>query len=418
MGFLRLPPSVGRRLSATPVWCLGLIALALPVISAAEQLTESISLQLGLNQQDFIQLLNSRVDAAQGNLVTKQTWLNPEFQLSHEEAGDETEISMWLYQRLDLSGHRRLNSDAARMELGVAQANNEAQRIQRGAEIRQHLYQVLFQQEQQQTFSHWVVKFTEVEAIMKKREAAGDVSGYDRRRISREKVAILSRKRQSAAQFEATWQYLLGMIDPENSRTFNTVTGQLIPEELRPLSSLLESLARQPRLLQQERQAEASRLTARAVTHSRIPDVTIGVGHKRVHTSDGTDSGLMLSASIPLPLFDQKQGARQQASAKARQAESEYQLVLQQTRAKIRALWHKANQLRNNAQLFSEQSVAASYELVRIAEASYHANEIGVLELIDAYYSALEAETTALQLALEARLIRIDLDEMTEGVIQ
>ncbi len=253
---------------------------------------------------------------------------------------------------------------------------------------------------------------------MDKREAAGDLSGYDRRRISRERVAIVSRQRRSAAQLEAAWQQLLGMIDPDKSRELDTVKGQLIPVALQPLSSLLERLAQHPRLLQRKRQAEASRLTARAVTRSRIPEITVGLGHKRIDTSNGSDSGLMLSASLPLPLFDRKQGPRQQAHAEARQAESEYQLMMQKAQANVRALWHKTAQLRNNARLFSEQSLAASYELVRIAESAYHANEIGVLELIDAYRSALEAETTALQLALEARLVRIELDEITQGVMQ
>ncbi len=414
MDFLQLRPSAGRG----GLWPLGLIVLALPILAAAKPLTESVSLQLGLNQPDFIQLLDSRMDAAQGNLVTRETWINPEFQLSREEAGDETETGVWLYQRLDLSGQRRLNRDAARVGLGVAQANNEAQRIRRAAEIRQHFYRVLFHQEQQRVFTHWVAKFSGVEAAMEKREAAGDLSGYDRRRISRERVATLSRQRQSAAQLEAARQQLLGMISLESARIFSAVEGQLIPAELPPLPTVLENLAQHPGLVQRQRQAKASRLTARAVARSRIPEITVGLGHKRLYAPGSSDSGLMLSASIPLPLFDRKQGVRQQAGAEARRAESEYQLVLRQAQARVRAAWHKAGQLRDNARLFSVQSVAASYELVRIAEASYHASEIGVLELIDAYRSALEAEITALQLALEARLIRIELDEMTEGVMQ
>ncbi|VAX10330.1 hypothetical protein MNBD_GAMMA26-1500 [hydrothermal vent metagenome] len=405
MYFPKLPPSVG---------CLGLMALALSAVVDAAPLTEAHSLQLGLNQPDFIRLLDSRVDAAQGNLVTRQTWVNPELQVSREEAGDETETSLWLHQRLNLSGQRRLNRDAARMGLGVAEANNEARRIQRSSEVRQYFYQALFRQEQQRLFSHWVAKFSAVEVAMEKREAAGDLSGYDRRRISREKVTTLSRQRQSAAQLEAAWQQLLGMTGLEGNQGFDVVEGRLIPAELQPLPTLLESLAQHPWLVQRQRQAEASRLTARAVARSRMPEITVGLGHKNVDASNGSDSGLMLSASIPLPLFDRRQGAHQQAGAEARQAESEYQLMRQRTRANLRALWHKADQLTDNARLFSEQSLATSYELVHIAETSYHANEIGVLELVDAYRSALEAEITALQLALEARLVRIELDEIIQ----
>lgn len=420
MDFLQSGPFVRRcaiRIAA-PVWYFSLMVWMVPPLAGAAPLTEARSLELGLNQEDFIQLLDSRVEAAQGNLIAKKTWVNPLFQFSREKSGDETETSLWLYQRLDISGRYRLDRDAARIGLSIAEANNKVQRIQRGAEIQRYFYQVLFHQEQQRFFSHWVTKFSAVEAAMEKREAAGDVSGYDRRRISREKVAILARQRRNAAQLEAAWQHLRGFTRAANSPAFDTVAGQLIPTELLPLPVVLEKVQQHPVLVQQQRQVQAARLMARAVARSRIPEITVGLGQKSVDAPGGSDSGLMLSVSLPLPLFDRRQGARQQADAEARRVGSEYQLQLGKALANTRALWHKAGQLRDNTQLFSEQSVAASYQLVRIAETAYHASEIGVLELIDAYRSALEAETSALQLALEARLTRIALDEMTEGILQ
>ncbi len=418
MDFLRSRPSAGRGASTASVRCLGLAALALPVLAGAEPLSEPLGIELGLNQPEFVRLLGSRVEAARGNLVARQTWINPAIQLSREEAGNETETSVWLHQRLDLSGQRGLERDAARMGLGVAEASSETQRIQRAAEIRRRFYRVLFHQQQRRTLAHWVARFSAVERVMESREAAGDVSGYDRRRISRERVAIVARQRRGGAQLEAAWQQLRGIIGFERSREFDAVEGRLLPDDLPPLAALLESLVQQPALVQRKHRAELMRLTAGAVMRSRIPEVTVGLGHKSVDAPNGNDSGLMLSASLPLPLFDRKQGKLQQATAEAHQAESEYRLMTQEIQADVRALWHKAGQLRDNARLFAEQSVTTSYELVRIAESSYHAGEIGVLELIDAYRSALEAEITVLQLALEARLVRIDLDEMTEGVMQ
>lgn len=406
MNFLRIRPSVG------------LIVWALPALAAVAPLTEGHSLQLGLNQSAFVGLLDARVDAAQGRLLARETWVNPVIELSRAELDEETETSLWLRQELDFSGQRGLNRDAARTGLAIAEAHNQAQRIQRSAEISRHFYQLLFQHQKQQFFEHWSQKFSSVEAAMKKREAAGDVSGYDRRRISREKVAIRSLQRQSEAQQAADWQQLRGMTGLNSSQEFNTVEGQLIPEALAALTAGQGKIVQPPALLQQQRQAEAFRLTARAVARSHIPPVTLGLGIKRIDAPQGSDSGLMLSASVPLPFFDRKQGARQQAMAKATRAEGEYQLARQVSDATVRGLWQKAGLLRANAKRFSEQSVAASYELVGIAEASYRANEIGVLELIDAYRSALEAETTALELALEARLIRIELDEKTAGVYQ
>ena len=404
MDYLRLHPAMGFMLCS------------LPALACTAPLSEEHSLRLGLDQAEFSRLLEAREDAAQGQLLTSKTWVNPVLELSREAVGNETEINLWLYQDLDLSGRRRFKRDAAQAGLGVAEAHNQAQRIQRAAGIRRQFFQLLFQQRRQRLLTDWVEKFSAVETAVEQREAAGDVSGYDRRRISRERVQMLSLQRRSAARLEAAWQQLRGIIDPPNSRGFDTAEGRLLPAALPPLPAVLDGLAQQPALLRQQRQADVSRLQARAVARGSIPEIAIGVGVKRVSMPGASDSGLMLGIAMELPLFDRKQGAHQRANAEAIQAQSEYLLAQQRARGEARALWHEAEQLRVNAQLFADQSVAASHELVRIAETSYRGNEIGVLELIDAYRSALEAEISALDLALEARLVRIDLDEISTGV--
>jgi len=393
----------------------GLLVFTLPFLCNAEPLTEEKSLELGLNQTDFVNLLESRVDTARGALETTKTWANPEFEYTHEELGEETETNIWLRQRFDVSGRRGFSRDAAQADINVAKAGNEKQRVKRSFIIRQYFFQALYYQQQRQLFEYWVKKYTKVEGAMRKREEAGDVSGYDRLRISREKISLLAQQRHNQASYQAVWQKLIGIIGVKDGHTFSEVQGEIAPDELPTISTVLEGLSQQPILVQLQHQAEAARLAIRAADRSKIPEITLGVGHKSVDGPIVDESGLMLTASIPIPLIDRKQGARLSASSKARKAESEYQIVLNQMNAEVRGLWQQANQLAENAQLFREQSVNASFELVRIAETAYESNEIGVLELIDAYHSALEAEMMARQLALEARLTRIELDKVFKG---
>ena len=65
------------------------------------------------------------------------------------------------------------------------------------------------------------------------------------------------------------------------------------------------------------------------------------------------------------------------------------------------------------AERYRREAVAPSADLVRIAEAAYRAGESTVLELLDAYKGALEAETMALDLEGKARDARIELDQLT-----
>ena len=207
MKFLRLRAGVGVCGCGINYRCKTLLflTLALPGMCIAEPLTEAQSLQLGLNQPDFVTVLESRVEAAQGALLTTKTWANPEFEFTREKLGEETEINAWLRQRFDVSGRRGFSRDAAQAHIEETRADNNNQRVNRATDIRQHFYQALYFQQQQQLLSRWVEKFTTVEAAMRKREEAGDVSGYDRRRISREKISVLARERHNQASYQAAW---------------------------------------------------------------------------------------------------------------------------------------------------------------------------------------------------------------------
>lgn len=81
--------------------------------------------------------------------------------------------------------------------------------------------------------------------------------------------------------------------------------------------------------------------------------------------------------------------------------------------AELRGAWHQAGALRQAAEDFRRESLPASRDLSRIAEAAYRAGEASLLELLDAYRAELDAETTELDLALRARLARIELDHLS-----
>jgi cobalt-zinc-cadmium efflux system outer membrane protein len=391
--------------------------LASPVRGEALPLTEQQSLGLGLNRSEVLASQSSRVEQARGELTRRETWTNPELELSRENLGDETEISVWLRQELDISGRRALRRDAARAGLRAVQAQTANARNQRSAEIRRQFFQTLYQQRRQELLERWVEKYSEVEAAMLKREAAGDVSGYDRRRISRERISLLSRQRESRATYRAHRQQLAGLLGLADAEAFGPLQGVLIPTEPPPLDEILQALQGQPKLLQLQHRIRAKRLVSDALGRGYIPDLTLGLGHKRHQVLGESDSGMMLSASLSLPLFDRRQGERQQVLGELEELESEVRLTRSRLQGQTRSLWQLVRELADNARQFREQSLAASYELVRIAQTAYRNNELGVLELIDAYRSALDADLEALQLALEARDKRIELDRLSGEVL-
>ena len=144
-----------------------------------------------------------------------------------------------------------------------------------------------------------------------------------------------------------------------------------------------------------------------------MPDMTLGLGHKRIDEFNRDDSGVVLALSFAIPLFDRGQAGEQRARAQANILRAEYALKLARSETELTGMWQQTETLRTAAAEFRRESLAASRELTRIAEAAYRVGEGGVLELLDAYRAELEAETTAIELELRARLARIELDALS-----
>ena len=402
---------------------LGLLRLSLlfvmtPFVANGQTLNEVESVSLGLQQSNFIEIQASRRDLAHADLVSAETWLNPEISISHEKSAGDTEINIWLQQTFDFSKQRQYSKETALVYLEAVESDNAFAQLELTTQIRRHFYRVLYLQEKTKLFNHWIEKFTDVDEAMKIREAAGDISGYDRMRMSRERMHLETQLRQIEAELAEAKALLIGTVDPSRQLQVNAFVGRLVPENHPSLEEVISVQAKHPELLSLKSASEAATISVRAAKRSHYPEVTLAIGQKILDDQQGRDAEFMFSASLPLPLFDRKQGEKQRAFAFAKKVENQYQRSLQENHTATRALWIKAKQLRESAVDYKKQSIATSYTLVQIAENAYHAGETSVVELIDSYRSTMGADLTALGLDYEARQARIELDSLSGHAIQ
>ena len=91
-------------------------------------------------------------------------------------------------------------------------------------------------------------------------------------------------------------------------------------------------------------------------------------------------------------------------------------LLVTRGRAQVGGLAEEARELRNAARLFREQALPTSERLTATAEAAYRAGEVVILELLDAYRTALDAEVEAAELEQRAREAEIELTRALGGI--
>lgn len=391
----------------------GCLALPAHPPSAAEALTEQDAVRRALARPAFQDVLQGSVDAAQADATESGLWPNPSLDYERERTGsaggDVTEQKAHLSQAFDVGGKRALRREAAERRLDAARQDGVASRVALAAEVRHAFHDVLFVTRRIAVLRDWQDTLARAEDTLSRLQRGGEVSGYDRRRIARERLAAQAKLADAQAEAERAGERLRALTA---TPTDLAPAGDLLPAEPPPLETLLAQVTARGDLQALAARAQAFGAERKAADRAWIPDVTLGAGVKRVEEPGRSDSGVLLSVAVPIPLFERGQAAVQRASAQARALQGEHLLALARAEGEVRGVWRQARALRAAAVQFLDASLPASHELARIAEAAYRGGETGILELLDAYRSRLDAETEALELETKARRARIELDAL------
>lgn len=379
-------------------------------------LTEHEAIASALLRPAWIEAETGRIAVAESIVTETGLMPNPVFSFSRDRlgmaGGDITERSVQISQTFDFSGRRSLRLDAADMRLNAEKLDGRIRRLTLVAEVRQVFAETLYRNQIQSALKLWLTRIENVSKVTAQLAKAGEVSGYDRRRIERE--AQTTRARLSVAQADAARsRESLAELTGKKPDEITHLFGNLLPDVTPSLDVLQEKLRERPDLKSLVAQTEAFEREHQAAQRGWIPDLTVGIGQKTLEEPTRRGSGAIIGVSFSIPLFDRSQAAQQRSQAKAQIIRSEQVLVLHKAQAQLRGAWRQADELHNAVLAYRHEVLNGTQNLSEIAEAAYRSGEAGLLELLDAYRSELDFSTTELDLALRARLAHIDLETLS-----
>ncbi len=376
-------------------------------------LNEADAVRLGLARDDLAELERGALGAAEAEALAAGQPPNPVLSYDYDRTGglsDSVEHNLMLSQTFDPAGRRDFRRQAAERRLAAVGANNAGRRAGIAAEIRREFHAALYRQAVARASETWLQRFTRIEALVARLARSGEASGYDRRRLARERVASEARLAGERAELELALSRLGSLIGKPG---LAAVAGDLLPPPLPDLAIALGSLEQHPELVALARRAEAADLEGRASSKGWMPEVTLGIGPKWVDNGISRDNGVTFALAMPLPVFDRQQAGRLRATAEAIQLRAEYQRVGARAEADLRGLHRQTEQLRMAAADYRARTVTTLPDLLRIAELAYQGGESSLLELLDAYRGALDSEIAALDLEQRARAARIEYELIT-----
>ena len=390
--------------------CSALLILLAP-FSALGQVTEEEAVERALSRPEIRDIVEGEIDAARGDALRAGMWANPTASYSREQVyggpAASAENYVELSQAVDISGRRSLRGQAGDRRVEAARERGVSTRLGVETEVRSSFYEVVAGEARLAALRDSLRRVERLAEATAQREKAGDASGYDRMRLERERESVAARAAAQDGQLErarARLEGLLGVTAPVR------VAGTLLPADAPPpTETLVARIGARPDLKALGEEAGAGDLEARAAGRWWIPDLTLTAGYKGVGVAGEQLNGYVAGIAIPLPVFDRNQDEAARAEGRSRQARGRLTLETDLATADVRGLRIQAARLADAARRFRSDASATSARLLVTAEAAYRGGELGVLELVDAQRSALDADLQAIDLESAARRARIDL---------
>lgn len=364
------------------------------------------------------------LDAASARARQAGALTNPTLSYSYEQtsAGGQrnSQSIAALEQPLELTGVRGARHDATRLRREAAEADLRAVERQVAFDVTRGYALAQAADERMMLADRAAGAFDRAQQVTGARLAAGDVSGYEARRIRLEGARYAALRAEAALARRTAYVTLAVMVGaPPDS---------LVLRPLAPLESLSAvaavvgrdsivalALGRRPELLAAERQAAAALADARAAGRERIPVPVASAGWKTERTATGGArlDGFVAGVSLPLPFWDRRGGAVAAADADARRRAAEVDIV---RRRVVREAEEAFAALRAAEQELSRLSPALGPEAtaaLKAAETAYSEGEISLVEWLDAVRAYYEAESIFATLRAELHVRRAALVRAT-----
>ncbi len=354
---------------------------------------------------------------------------NPRLTWGYEEtslAGQRNSQSVVaLEQPLEFTGVRGARQEAARLRAEAAEADLRAVEGHVAFATVRAYAQAQAADERLALAQRAAAAFDRAQRVTGARLAAGDVSGYEARRIRLEAARYAVLRAEAALARRTAYVALAVLVHVPVDSLIRTGLAPLQPlPALAPALSRdsLISLAagRRPEMLAAVRHAAAALADARATGRERVPVPTATAGWKTERTATGSArlDGFAAGISVPLPLWDRRGGALAAADADARRRSAEADLMRRRVLREAEEAYAALRAVEEEVALLSPALGADAAAALTAAESAYGEGDVSLVEWLDAVRAYHEAESVLATLRAELHVRRAALEQATGILIE
>ncbi len=332
------------------------------------------------------------LDANDGAVRQAAAWPNPALNASVEDTRRATRTTTATVDfPIELGGKRAARVGAAERARDLAQAELRDVRAGLRADVVRAFFGVLVAQERVALTADSADLAVRGAAAVGKRVAAGKVSPVDETRARVDQANAQLEAAEATAELLSARQALSALWgDPEPQ--FDAVQGDI---ESMPARATAVELGRQldvsPGLQASRIEVDRRRALVDVERSKGVPDLTVSIGAKRDNDLGRTQA--VVGISVPLPFFDRNQGATAEALQRAEQASDEHQAARIRVATELREASNRLSVASASARTLKSTVLPAAQQAYDAATRGFEAGKFGVLDVIDAQRSLLQARS-------------------------
>jgi cobalt-zinc-cadmium efflux system outer membrane protein len=408
-------------------WCLSAPAAQAQEPAIPPRLSLDEALRLVQQQHPALDAARERVAVANADLLDARQRPNPAFAFSAEGArpwaaggrslnGQETVVEIG--QEVETGGRRRLRTAAGAAGASAARAALDDRWRQLRLDAARVYFELVLARLEAENAVTALAEVDKVIAVNRLRYEQGEVSGVELRRLEVERmkfgddllVAELNERNTRAALLSLVGAARLdaplepadgfGWLDPNPGPA-----GQAGPV-VDVAAQIARALSARADLAGARRDRDRAESDLKLQHAMRLPNVTFGAGYRR----DFGENGLVVSASIPLPLFNRNAGGiaradagRRAAGALVRQAERAVSLEVQQAANTLAAM-------RERLRSIESEYLRKAREARDSALAAYRSGATDLTDYLDAQRAYRDVQRAHQRAQFDVRLGLLQLD--------
>ncbi len=388
-------------------------------VQPTEELTLAQAMALALLRSPELAGFTWEVRAQEARALQAGRLPNPELSTLVENLGtgrDEitggVQTTIQLGQLVELGGKRSARKRVAALGLGLAERTYEIERLNLLSRVSRAFIEVLGAQ-RHNALAEEIVQLAEQSAsAVSERVAAGKVSPVEETKanvaLSMARIELDRRKREmdsSRRVLSATW----GNTEPHFAAAVGDLDAILpIPA----LERLTELLSQNPMLSLATEQVSLQEAAVDLAKATRVPDLTVGAGARRYAVPGGDVDALLVGISIPLPLFDRRQGQILAARAEVERAAERRRATETGLEVSLAGSYLLLSSAYSEVKALREAVLPGAEIAFEKVNEGYRLGRFGLLDVLDSQRTLFEARQQYLRAATDYHKAVVDVERL------